>query len=103
MNQRPKSVKFPWNKPSTTTGIANRPYDPFYHTNQWKVTSRMFIDGNPLCAMCQKQGKLTPAKITDHIVPKDLCPDPWDRSNWQPLCHKCHAVKSAKDKKQFAK
>jgi 5-methylcytosine-specific restriction endonuclease McrA len=33
------------------------------------------------------------------MIPKDICEDPWDRSNWQALCNKCHNRKAAKDKK----
>jgi len=41
--------------------------------------------------------------VVDHIIPKDICQDPWDHSNWQGLCRKCHAIKSAIDKKYFKK
>ena len=41
--------------------------------------------------------------ITDHVIPKDVCQDPWDQKNWQDLCKKDHAIKSARDKKHFKK
>ncbi|NLH53541.1 MAG: HNH endonuclease [Bacteroidales bacterium] len=50
---------------------------------------------------CSANGLVTPGEIVDHKVPKNACIDPWDKSNWQTLCRKCHAIKSAKDKKYF--
>ncbi len=101
MPVRPLKIRRPWVIQSAPTGIANRVRDPFYHTNAWKVASKQFLEDNPLCVECKKVGMLTPAKITDHIVPKNVCKDPWDRDNWRALCNKCHAVKSAKDKEHF--
>jgi 5-methylcytosine-specific restriction endonuclease McrA len=53
--------------------------------------------------MCEARDKIEAAVIVDHIIPKDVCPDPWDESNWQGLCRKDHAIKSARDKKYFKK
>ncbi len=58
---------------------------------------------NPLCRMCEARDKIEAAVIVDHIIPKDVCPEPWDHSNWQGVCRKCHAIKSARDKKYFKK
>ena len=102
MTNRPKSLVRPW-IPKARNGLAERPYDPFYHTARWKRASLAFIADNPLCADCQKVGKLTAANVTDHHIPKDICPDPWDITNWRPLCRTCHSKKSAKDKKHFKK
>ncbi len=98
---RPKSLARPWIPKSTPVGIANRARDPFYHTNRWKTESKQFLEDNPLCVECEKKGLLVPAKLTDHIVPKPICKDPWDRTNWRPLCVACHPRKSAMDKKYF--
>jgi len=44
---------------------------------------------------CQRNGKLSPATVVDHILPhrgdEDLF---WDESNWQPLCKRCHDRKT---------
>jgi len=53
--------------------------------------------------MCEARGKIEAAHVVDHIIPKDICPDPWDRKNWQGLCRRDHAIKSARDKKHFKK
>lgn len=100
MPLRPHRLARPW-VPVVKTGIVNRSRDSFYHTWAWRKASERFLTENPLCRECQKAGRLTPAKVTDHIIPKDVCEDPWDSTNWQPACYKCHSIKSAKDKKHF--
>ena len=100
MPVRPKRSIRPW-VPVALSGIANRERDPFYHTNAWRKASERFLTDNPLCSECNKSGLLIKANITDHIIPKDVCKDPWEQDNWQPLCRKCHSTKSAKDKTYF--
>lgn len=101
MPSKPLKIKRPWVPESNQAGIANRSRDAFYHTHAWKKAARMFIQSNPLCAKCKEKGMLVPSVVTDHVIPKDACKDQWDSTNWQPLCKKCHAEKSAGDKKWF--
>jgi len=97
---RPKSKPRPWTirRSASQPAMANRPRDPFYHTTRWKKESRAFRQAHPLCVECEKEGLVIPAEVTDHTIPKDICPDPWDWSNWQGLCKKHHSRKAAKDK-----
>lgn len=69
-----------------------------YETERWKRESRAFKQSNPLCAECKRQGKIRGAEVTDHIIPALICPDPWNRNNWQPLCKRCNAAKGSKDR-----
>lgn len=40
----------------------------------------------------------TPAVLVDHIVPVEIAPERrLDRTNLQPLCQRCHAIKTAED------
>jgi 5-methylcytosine-specific restriction endonuclease McrA len=48
-------------------------------------------------------GLVVASEVTDHIIPKDACEDPWDQSNWQPLCKKHNMLKGAQDKKVIQK
>ncbi len=63
---------------------------------RWRMASKAFLRAHPLCAECERQGKLTPATEVDHIQPhrgnKQLF---WDERNWQGLCHNCHSKKTA--------
>jgi 5-methylcytosine-specific restriction endonuclease McrA len=58
---------------------------------------------NPLCRECEKEGIVAPGEITDHIIPKNICSDPWDTGNWQNLCKKHHVRKAARDKQLIRK
>ncbi|MRR22958.1 HNH endonuclease [bacterium] len=106
MPEKPRSITRSWlstEKVPEISRITLRERDQFYHTARWKRESRSFRERFPLCAGCHNEGIVEAAIITDHIIPKDICPDPWDQKNWQGLCKKCHAKKSAKDKKHFKK
>jgi 5-methylcytosine-specific restriction enzyme A len=100
----PKSKHRPWQQIlATVVPIASRARDSFYHSSRWTRASRAFRQQNPLCAECNRNGLIVPAEVTDHIIPKNACPDPWDRNNWEGLCKKCHAKKGSQDKKYFKK
>lgn len=66
-----------------------------YNSWKWRKARRAFLDGEPLCRHCTKNGKVTPANEVDHIEPhkgdEDLF---WNVDNWQPLCKPCHQRKT---------
>lgn len=65
---------------------------------KWQRYRLKFLEANPLCVMCQQQGRVTAANVVDHIV--DHRGDAklfWDQKNWQPLCKPCHSTKTAAD------
>ena len=52
---------------------------------------------HPLCAECERQGRLTAAGCVDHIIPHEGDYERfWDETNWQSLCASCHARKTRK-------
>ena len=65
------------------------------YDNNWRKARNRFLKHNPLCVRCKEEGKVTAAKVVDHIKPhrgdKTLF---WDRSNWQSLCERCHNRKT---------
>jgi 5-methylcytosine-specific restriction protein A len=69
---------------------SERGYD-----SRWRRASKLYLQYNPLCRNCAKEGKLATAEVVDHIVPhrgdQTLF---WDQSNWQPLCKRCHDRKT---------
>lgn len=71
-------------------GAYVRGYD-----SQWRRARAAFLKKHPLCVQCQKDGRLTPATVVDHIIPhrgdRVLF---WDERNWQPLCKDCHDKKT---------
>jgi len=69
------------------------------YTAVWDRASVAFLTDadNALCCGCLAIGRLTPAVLTDHVVPHrgDLTLF-WDRSNWQPACRPHHDVVKAR-------
>ena len=57
----------------------------------WQKARAAFLRGNPLCAFCRREGRLTAASVVDHVIPHkgdmDLF---WDSGNWQSLCKPHH-------------
>ncbi len=53
---------------------------------------------NPFCIKCHIEGRITRATVVDHIKPhrgdQELF---WDEYNWQPLCKKCHDIKTGRE------
>lgn len=67
---------------------------------RWQKARQTFLGRNPLCSICQKAGRITPASIVDHIVPHrgDQLLF-WDTANWQSLCKPCHdSIKQAEER-----
>lgn len=68
------------------------------YDSRWRKARRAYLLHHPLCVECEKEGKLTPATVVDHITPhrgdKKLF---WDKTNWQPLCKEHHDIKTAKE------
>lgn len=59
---------------------------------KWQKARERFLEANPLCVYCKRNGRVTVARVVDHIEPhrgdKALF---WDQSNWQALCASCHS------------
>jgi 5-methylcytosine-specific restriction protein A len=73
-------------------------YQQWYSYADWKKARIQHLIKNPLCVQCEKEGRLTPANVVDHIIPhrgdKKLF---WDKDNWQSLCKSCHDKKTANE------
>lgn len=67
------------------------------YTSRWNKARSRYLKIHPLCVHCQKEGKLTKARVVDHITPhrgdQVLF---WDEKNWQALCKSCHDKKTGK-------
>lgn len=58
---------------------------------RWQRERAAFLAENPLCVMCSTDLSPVAATVVDHKTPhggNDALF--WDKSNWQPLCKKCH-------------
>lgn len=81
---------------TSNQSAAERGYD-----HKWRKARRLFLMANPLCVICQAQGRVTPANTVDHIIPHrgDKIAF-WDESNWQALCAPCHNRKTQEEMAQ---
>jgi len=78
-------------KPPTRDTAVKRGYG-----YAWQKARMGFLKNHPVCAECQKQGRVTAASVVDHITPhKGDQALFWDHNNWQPLCKPCHSRKTA--------
>lgn len=62
----------------------------------WAKVSRYVRTNEPICRHCTNAA----ATMVDHIVPLKQGGERLALSNLQPLCHSCHAIKTAKDTRQ---
>lgn len=107
MPQFPKSKKRPWQS-HTKAQSGRKVKTNFYHKPEWRKVRKLYINTNPLCEECLRNGKTTPGTMVDHIKPinredpynthNGIYGEPLDESNLQTLCERCHAKKSAKER-----
>ncbi|WP_407655000.1 HNH endonuclease [Desulfuromonas thiophila] len=66
--------------------------------HRWRKLRAAFLAEHPLCAECQRRGRVTVATDVDHIEPhKGDKGKFWALGNLQALCHRCHSVKTARE------
>ena len=68
----------------------NRRDNAAHYDSRWRKISKLYLAKNPLCAECQKAGRLTPATETHHIIPVDAGGSDRDE-NLMGLCKSCHS------------
>lgn len=75
----------------------------FYNSKEWKAKRVEILNkNNYICVHCLKNKTLNTATCVDHITPLKIR---WDlrlaNKNLQPLCDKCHRVKTEQDKIKY--
>jgi 5-methylcytosine-specific restriction protein A len=68
----------------------------FYNTARWQKLRAWFRGQHPLCQECERQGRVNPSKIVDHIVSIEDGGDMTSADNLQALCVACHNRKHFK-------
>jgi 5-methylcytosine-specific restriction endonuclease McrA len=58
---------------------------------------------HPLCAECEKHGRIESGHIVDHVIPILQGGALFDECNCQTLCQTCHNRKTAMETKESAK
>lgn len=66
-------------------------WSDWYTHSRWRSLRKRFLFANPLCIMCEKEGRLELATVVDHRTPhrgdRVLF---WDESNLDALCKRHH-------------
>lgn len=66
---------------------------------KWQKAREGWLNAHPLCAYCERLGRVANGNVVDHIVAHrgDMALF-WDRTNWQTLCKPCHdSIKQAEE------
>lgn len=82
--------------------VRNQKHVQFYNSKEWKHVRRLaLVRDHHLCVKCRENGIYTKADVVDHRV--ELA-DSWalrsELSNLDSLCHACHNLKTAQEKKR---
>lgn len=67
------------------------------YDRRWQAFRIVYLREHPLCADCEKRGRVTLAEHIHHI--KKLVDAPhlkYEEGNLMPLCEPCHAVRTAR-------
>ena len=95
MPYSPKKIKRPW-------VVESKPFinsdTKFYQSTPWRKFSKIYKDKHPLCVMCESQGEVRIADVTDHIIRLKDGGLPYDEANLQSLCHSHHNQKSINER-----
>lgn len=63
-----------------------------YDTTRWRKKAKRQLKAEPLCVMCAKMGRDTPATVADHVVPHNGDPELFWYGELQSLCASCHSA-----------
>ena len=96
MPSLPKSKKRPWipEKPQHMREVDNA---SFYNSKRWRALRNYFIQQNPICAQCERDGITKGAQCVDHIKSLTMGGSMVSTKNLQSLCNSCHAKKSGRE------
>ena len=65
---------------------------------RWEQSRLLFLRSHPLCAECERNGRVTAATVVDHVVDHKGDHDRfWSVDNWQSLCAECHNRKTMRE------
>lgn len=88
------------NTTTRTAKIISYNADSFYNTYAWKKVRSIKRKLNPMCEHCERYGVAKDAELVDHIVEIEDGGAPLDMDNLQSLCHQCHNIKTAEEKRK---
>lgn len=75
------------------------------YDGRWERARKAWLAEHPLCAECERNGRVTAATVVDHIIPhKGDYNLFWDSEhNWQSMCKPDHDAKTAREDGGFGR
>ena len=80
----------PKGKKTSVNSYMEEERKKIYRSERWKRLRALKFANNPLCELCQQDGRLTPAEEVHHKVPLSEG-GTHARDNLVALCKSCHA------------
>jgi 5-methylcytosine-specific restriction enzyme A len=75
------------------------PWRSWYNLQSWRTRAKHQLQIEPLCALCEKQGRITPATIADHHPRHGGDYNKFVLGPLRSLCRDCHQGQWAADKR----
>jgi len=72
------------------------------HSRAYRRLCASILDAEPLCRYCRAEGRISPAKLIDHVFALSLGGSN-DRSNLAPACVDCNAAKAVAEQRFVAR
>lgn len=73
-----------------TRSREGQSWQHLYKTARWLKLRLIHLSAEPLCRMCRDEGRITPAKVVDHIKAHKGDPVLFYGGPFQSLCKPCH-------------
>jgi 5-methylcytosine-specific restriction enzyme A len=76
-------------------GQDNKPPElrEFYGSMRWQRIRAMKRQANPLCEVCEAEGRMTDAELVHHVTPvREEMSDALLMANLQSVCRACHGI-----------
>ena len=83
--------------------VGHTAYEPRYKTRRWRRIREIALTKSPLCVHCRDVGRVTPARVVDHIIPVRQGGEFWSLDNLATLCDSCHSHKSGRESHGLAR
>jgi hypothetical protein len=79
-----------------------RPWRAWYNLQSWRRRAHHQLATAPLCALCEEQGRVTPATIADHHPRHGGDYNKFRLGALRSLCRDCHQGAWATDRKGYS-
>ncbi len=74
---------------------ATDPSQALYNGPRWRAHRLAWLQSHPLCAECERGGRITPGTVCDHLEPHKGDLAKFWAGPFQSLCASCHGKKTA--------